>query len=168
MQDYSIYAVPLGGGLLGIAPLPGRGGRASEDLKHLHEWNPKVVISLTTSAEHNAHGVPDLGTDLQSRGARWVHFPVPDMSVPSPDQSRAWSEVERLSLSVLRRGDRVLVHCLGGCGRSGMVALRLMVREGEAPDAALDRLRSVRPCAVETNAQWDWATDATSLSNKER
>ena len=55
---------------------------------------------------------------------------------------------------------RVLIHCKGGCGRSGMVALRLMIEAGEAPDEALARLRSVRPCAVETDAQMRWAMSA--------
>jgi hypothetical protein len=41
-----------------------------------------------------------------------------------------------------------------------MIALRLMVEDGEAPDAALARLRAARPCAVETNAQMRWATGA--------
>src|SRR5690606_33735699 len=58
----------------------------------------------------------------------------------------------------LEGGGRVLVHCLGGCGRSGMVALRLMIGAGETPEVALRHLRGVRPCAVETEAQLAWAT----------
>ena len=38
-----------------------------------------------------------------------------------------------------------------------MVVLRLMVDSGEAAEAALDRLRAARPCAVETDAQMAWA-----------
>jgi hypothetical protein len=38
-----------------------------------------------------------------------------------------------------------------------MAVLRLMVECGEDPAQALARLRSVRPCAVETDAQLDWA-----------
>ena len=54
------------------------------------------------------------------------------------------------ALSALQGKGRVLIHCMGGCGRSGMAALRLMIEAGEAPGAALERLRAVRPCAVET------------------
>ena len=32
-----------------------------------------------------------------------------------------------------------------------------MVESGEKPEAALQRLRAVRPCAVETEAQYLWA-----------
>lgn len=158
MSDYTIHAVSVAEGLLGIAPMPGFLGRVDDDLAHLHEWNPKLVISLTTPVEQAAHGIADLGAGLQKRGARWVHFPVEDLSVPAPDRSDAWEEVERTALATLDRGDRVLIHCLAGCGRSGMTALRIMVQTGEAPAAALARLRVVRPCAVETNAQRLWAS----------
>jgi len=38
-----------------------------------------------------------------------------------------------------------------------MAALRLMVEAGEDANDALLRLRSIRPCAVETDAQMIWA-----------
>ena len=36
-----------------------------------------------------------------------------------------------------------LVHCYGGCGRSGIALLRLMCEAGEAPDHALERLSAL-------------------------
>ena len=38
-----------------------------------------------------------------------------------------------------------------------MIALRLMIEAGEAAGPALKRLRALRPCAIETEAQMDWA-----------
>ena len=64
----------------------------------------------------------------------------------------------RAALSALRGGGRVLVHCKGGCGRSGMIVLRLMVAAGEAPLVALERLRGIHPEAIETSGQLNWAT----------
>jgi hypothetical protein len=40
-----------------------------------------------------------------------------------------------------------------------MAALRLMVEMGEPVTDALARLRFVRHCAVETDAQYDWASE---------
>jgi hypothetical protein len=40
-----------------------------------------------------------------------------------------------------------------------MAILRLLVEMGEQPEEALQRLRAVRPCAVETDAQFDWAAN---------
>lgn len=157
MSGFVIYALPVSAGMLGIAPLPGRDGQAAVDLAHLSDWKPALVITLTTQAEHARFGMADLGPAMQERGARWAHLPVADMSVPGPRQSGDWLRIEEKALSALRGGGRVLIHCLGGCGRSGMAALRLMIRAGEVPEVALSRLRSIRPCAVETPAQMDWA-----------
>ena len=48
---------------------------------------------------------------------------------------------------------------IGGCGRSGMAVLRLMIEAGEDAETALARLRTIRPCAIETDAQMAWARD---------
>ena len=69
----------------------------------------------------------------------------------------AWDGAAERATSALRGGGRVLIHCMGGCGRSGMAALKLMVACGELPGPALARLRMVRPCAVETEEQLLWA-----------
>ena len=60
-------------------------------------------------------------------------------------------------LQKVNNGDRILIHCRGGCGRSGMIVLRIMIEFGEDPEEALERLRKIRPCAVETEAQENWA-----------
>jgi len=112
---------------------------------------------MTPEAEMTASGAGDLGGDLQDMGARWVHLPVADFGVPSGEVRAAWPAVSQAALRALTGGGRVLIHCRGGCGRSGMAALGLMVAAGEAPEAALARLRGVRPCAVETDAQYAWA-----------
>lgn len=160
MSGFIIFALPVSGGILAMAPLPGRGGAYHEDLAHLRDWKPAIVLGLATQIEMAGHGAADLGSDIQDSGARWIHLPVRDMAVPLPEQSEAWHSASKAALSALQGGGRVLVHCLGGCGRSGMAALRLMVEAGEAPDAALVRLRAIRACAVETEAQRRWACGA--------
>ncbi|SNR25066.1 protein-tyrosine phosphatase family protein [Puniceibacterium sediminis] len=156
-----MHAVHVGDGILAIAPLPGSDGTYGEDLEHIHGWAPAIVISLTTEVEMIGGGVRDLGARLQDQGTRWVHLPIEDFDTPGAAFLQAWPKVSAQVLAALAGGGRVLIHCRGGCGRSGMVALRLMIEAGEAPDEALARLRHVRPCAVETDAQMAWAMAAT-------
>ncbi|MEM9496352.1 MAG: protein phosphatase [Pseudomonadota bacterium] len=157
MSNFVIYALPVANGILGIAPLPGRGGHRNADLAHLRDWKPALVLSMTTASEMDMNGARDLGSELQDAGTRWFHVPVVDLGVPEAQVLSDWALAEEAALTALRGGGRVLIHCLGGCGRSGMAALRLMIAEGEPPDGALARLRAVRPCAVETGDQLDWA-----------
>lgn len=157
MDDFIIYALRVGGGTLALAPLPGGGGDYAADLAHVRDWKPALVVSLTEPVEMLRAGAATLGNDVQEAGTRWVAFPIPDFGVPDHSQTEAWAKASHDIDRALAGGGRVLVHCRGGCGRSGMVALRLMIAQGEDPGAALERLRAIRPCAVETEAQLRWA-----------
>ena len=157
MSGFVIHALPVAGGILAIAPIPGVDGHYAQDLEHLGDWKPALVISMTTAVEMAASGAADLGADLQDAGTRWAHFPLEDFTAPDIEQVTLWPEISHTALAALRGGGRVLIHCRGGCGRSGMAALRLMVEAGEDANDALLHLRSIRPCAVETDAQMFWA-----------
>jgi len=154
MIEFAIYRLPVGGGELALSPMPGRTRHYHTDWQHLLAWRPDLVLTTTTQPELDRKGAGTLGADLGKAGIGWLHVPVPDFGVPADvDWPRLRDEVQ----AVLAQKGRVLVHCFGGCGRSGMMVLRLMIAAGEAPDAALARLRAVRPCAVETGEQMRWA-----------
>ncbi len=154
MIEFAIYRLPVSGGELALSPMPGRTRHYYTDWQHLLEWRPDLVLTMTTQAELDRKGAGTLGTDLANAGIGWLHLPVADFGVPG---GMDWSSIRDQVLAVLNRKGRVLVHCFGGCGRSGMMVLRLMIAAGEEPEAALMRLRGVRPCAVETDEQMDWA-----------
>ncbi|SHI04899.1 protein-tyrosine phosphatase family protein [Marivita hallyeonensis] len=155
-----IYALPVGQGILGISPIPGARGDYAGDVQHLIEWKPSIVMSLVTEVELVTAGAAGLWRDLVDTGTRWEHLPISDFGVPDDAFDEAWPDVSATARRALLGGGRVLVHCRGGCGRSGMVALRLMIEVGDAPEDALTRLRAVRACAVETDDQMRWAFEA--------
>lgn len=158
MSEMVIYALQVGGGTLALSPLPGRYGDYESDLDLIASWAPGLVLSMTTEVEMLQHGARHFGADIQSRACRWVHLPINDFGVPERVVLDQWQDVSASARQALSGGGRVLVHCKGGCGRSGMIALRLMIECGEKPRDALARLRSVRPCAVETDEQLQWAS----------
>ncbi|MBI1219794.1 MAG: protein phosphatase [Rhodobacteraceae bacterium] len=158
MSGFAIAEVPVMAGWLGICPLPGRSGDYRGDLGAIHAWAPDMVLSLASQGE--MRGVANgFGTDLGRNGVAWRHFPITDFGVPTEAEGALWPMLAQEALGWLDRGGRVLVHCKGGCGRSGMIALRLMAEAGEAPATALARLRAARPCAVETDEQYAWAVE---------
>lgn len=145
-------SLPVGAGWLSLSPLPGRGGDLAGDVEGLVAWQAGLVVSLTETAEMPEAGAA-LADALAQRGIGWRHLPIRDFSVPEGDIGASLADLaERLA-----SGQRIALHCMGGCGRSGMIALRLMVLAGDDPAAALTRLRAARPCAVETEAQHLWA-----------
>jgi len=156
-KPFQIVTIPLGG-RIGICPLPGRGGDLAGDLEAIAAWRPALVVSMTEATEMAALGVADLPARLGQAGIAWRHFPIVDFGTPAPDALPAWSPLSAESHAALDQGEGVLLHCRGGLGRSGMIALRLMVERGEEPEAALARLRQIRPGAVETEEQREWAS----------
>lgn len=157
MSGFHIVSLPVGGGLLALCPIPGRSGDYAGDLARLIAWAPGLVLTMTTLQELAETGANDLENDLARAGIVWRHLAVADFGSPGEETARLWPEASQSALAVLGRGGRVLAHCFGGCGRSGMALLRVMIEAGEAPETAFMRLRSVRPCAVETEGQRAWA-----------
>ena len=157
MTPFVIADLPVGRGTLGLCPMPGSAGDYDSDFLTILRWAPSLVVSLTDRDEAGATGAA-LGADLVHAPPDWAELPIRDYGVPDAAATARWVSLESRVTAQLAAGKRVLFHCKGGCGRSGMIVLRLMVLHGEAPDAALARLRAVRPCAVETRAQLIWAT----------
>jgi hypothetical protein len=157
MSGLEIAELHAGAGRLGLCPLPGCGGDYAADLAVLLDWAPALVLTMTEGAELQRAGAAGLSDDLARAGIAWQHLPIPDFNAPPASTIALWPEAAARACAALAQGHRVLVHCHGGCGRSGMAVLRLLVELGEPADAALSRLRAARPCAVETAAQYAWA-----------
>lgn len=154
---YRFDSLPLGRGQIGIGPLPGRGGDLAGDLAQVAGFEPALVISVTGTDEMRDMGAQHLPDLLARAGIDWAHFPITDFGLPDAPTDARWQDISDQARGVLDKGGKVFVHCKAGLGRSGMVALRLMIENGEAPDVALARLRAARPGTVETPAQEGWA-----------
>lgn len=154
-----IAKIPLGAGQVGISQMPGRDGNYRADLDEILAWHPALVVTLSTEIEMEAWDADRLPQDLAVAGIAWWHFPVNDFRAPCAAAREEWPLLSAAIHTALAAGQQVLVHCFGGCGRSGMTVLRLMIETGELPGEALTRLRAARPCAVETLAQEAWAAE---------
>lgn len=150
-MSFVISPLPLHRGTLALCALPA----SAEARAAVLDFAPALILSLTPDSELARLGAADLPGWSAAVGIRRLAFPVEDFQ--TPPEGADWEAIGAPVTAALKHGGRVLVHCRGGLGRSGMVALRLMVEAGEAPDAALLRLRTARPGAVETEAQERWA-----------
>jgi protein-tyrosine phosphatase len=162
-NDFSIATVSLANsGSIGLCRLPGRTNALETDVGEIQKWQASHVVSLNEASEMQKHGAKDLSQLLRARQIGWWHFPIVDYGVPEIAVEAEWPKLSSDIKQALSARQNVLLHCYGGIGRSGMVALRLMIELGEEPEAALMRLRDVRPGAVETEAQMKWAMGKTS------
>jgi protein-tyrosine phosphatase len=146
------------GGRIGLMPMPGRLAPLSEDVAAIAAFGASVVLTLTELREMRPYGADKLPELLGARGIRWLHLPFVDFGAPEASGRGRWETIGPQLHRALDAPGAIVLHCHGGCGRTGMAAMRLMVERGEAPQAALARLRAVRPCSVETAGQMEWGS----------
>ena len=151
------------GGWIGITPCPGTNRFPARvepwerdlegDFDAIAAWRAAAVVTLMREREIRSPSIADIRLAAERRGLQWHHLPIDDAGVPDPDFETRWQRSGPVVRAMLRTGRRVLVHCQGGLGRSGMIAARLLVELGEMPAVAIERVRHARPGAIETEAQ---------------
>ena len=141
-------------GKIGLTILPGRRDRGRDlatDIATMKEQGVQVVYALITDQELQDYGVPQLLDAYAENGIKVRQIRVIDGSHAS------WRETQVLVEAVdedLRNGRNVMIHCLGGLGRSGTLVANYLTSIGMTSDEAIAQVREARsPRAVETSRQ---------------
>jgi ADP-ribosylglycohydrolase/protein-tyrosine phosphatase len=157
-----IAELPLGedGGCLGLTLCPGkkdfsRGWNRDleTDLRAVSNWGASTVVTLIEAHEFELLKVSRLGESVEQTGMRWIHLPIRDVDVPDHRFEEGWRSAGPEIHRRLRNREKILIHCRGGIGRTGLVAGLILVEHGCAPREAIQKVRAVRPGAIETAAQ---------------
>ena len=114
-----------------------------DGLSRLSERGITVIVNLHERSHDPAR--------LARAGLTEIHLPVADFTAPSPEQLARGVHAIRRALAA---DQRVAVHCQAGLGRTGTLLACYLVAMGLAPDAAVARIRAVRPGSVETAEQY--------------
>lgn len=143
-----------GVGRLGLTILPGRKDYSRslpDDLAAMKAQGVSHVVPLLTDNEFSAYGIDDLLDAYKHAGFVTRRLPILDQSVCSPAAMRML--VQWLTDN-LAEGANIMIHCVGGLGRSGLVAACYLTSKGLDAEAAIEEVRRVRsPRAVESAAQ---------------
>lgn len=149
--------VPGAAGLLGLTHCPGRTLRLpgvewerdlAADLDSISAWGASTLVTLNQAEELRRYGVAELG-QLAAERFDWIWLPIPDGDVPDAAFDRAWQVAGGKLRDRLIVGEKIVVHCLAGLGRTGTIAARLLVEFGVEPSDAISRVRAVRDGAIE-------------------
>ena len=168
---------PGGGGALGVTFCPGKKDPAAStgnwdrdlatDIEAIRTWGATAVVCLMEAHELARLEVPGLGDAVRGAGMRWFHLPIVDVDVPDKSFEADWRETGATLRAMLAGGQRVLVHCRGGLGRSGTIAAVLLVELGMPPRDAIRLVRKHRPGAIETLDQERYVL-ATTIAKASR
>jgi ADP-ribosyl-[dinitrogen reductase] hydrolase len=125
------------------------------DLAVIQAFGATSLVTLMECAELDEVGVPAslLGSSAKEFGLEWHHLPIKDVHAPDERFEDLWAYSGLRLRSALARGERIVVHCRGGLGRTGTVAGRLLVEFGDESEDAVRRIRAARQGSIETGAQ---------------
>jgi protein-tyrosine phosphatase/nicotinamidase-related amidase len=147
-------------GRFGMTILPGRKDRGrslAEDLDTLKSQEVTRMASLVTSEELQWAGVPTLRAEAMERGIDVMQCPIRDQATPSVADAQA---LVRWILAGVDAKQNVVVHCMGGLGRSGTITACVMVARGASADEAIATVRAARgPRAIEIAEQERFVRD---------
>ncbi|WP_428101279.1 hypothetical protein [Candidatus Rariloculus sp.] len=147
-----IDAMPCGNGVIGMTLCPGKQASSvfgaawardlALDLDAVVDWGATSLVSLVERPELSALGVSNLGDAAEEAGLEWHHLPIKDVDIPDERFEGRWTYSGHVLQRRLQSGERIVLHCRGGLGRTGTIAARLAIELGETPQqryAASDR-----------------------------
>ena len=105
-----------------------------EDLNNFNSLSCNTILSL----------VEDL---------KWMHMPIEDLKAPDRQFNEKWETTKVLLKNDLIEGKNIVIHCMGGKGRSGTIAAILLIEFGEDNKKAIEIVREKRKGAIETEEQ---------------
>ena len=142
-------------GKLALAARP-RGGDWLED--EVADWKQagiSAVLSLLTPEEEQELDLRLERNEAGKLGLEFWSLPIADRQVPQ-SEAKLVAALDKVN-HALSAGRNVLVHCRQGVGRTGVVAVCLLVKNAMSPGAAVELVSAARGVAVpETPEQREW------------
>jgi protein-tyrosine phosphatase len=152
-----------GHGVIGMTLCPGKQGPSHfkgpwqrdlvADMEVLQAWGCQALLSLMEDQEFERFQVTRLGEVATAVGIKWYHIPISDGEPPDERFDRLWPSVGQALVANLLADKRIVVHCRGGLGRTGVIACLLLIELGYSSKRALTLIRTIRPGTVQTAAQ---------------
>ena len=180
-QSHPLQIQPVvirdGPGVIGLTFCPGKkheglySGTWDRDLRTdlaaIQAFGAKALVTLMETAELDGVGVPVsmLASLAKEFGLEWHHLPIEDVQAPDERFEDLWAYSGVRLRSVLARGEKIVVHCRGGLGRTGTVAGRLLVEFGDEPDTAIRKTRAARRGSIETGSQESYVENCRPVAS---
>ena len=100
-----------------------------------------------------------------SKDFKYFHINLPDFGTPTENQVEKFLEITSI---IGQNGDPIVVHCVAGCGRTGIMIVAWAAYNGYIPEGVdpVKWIRKIRPCCLETKEQMELARKITSKYRK--
>jgi len=146
---------------IAIMPVPRLWAGLREQIYSLKQQGVDTLVSALTPPEVADFDLKEEQQYCLACGIEFISFPIPDTKTPA--SKAAALELARRLASTVKAGRGVAIHCLGGVGRSPLIAACVMAVLGIAPETAFRQMTKSRGCDVpQTAEQREWVYDFAS------
>ncbi|MBM3792887.1 MAG: tyrosine protein phosphatase [Acidobacteria bacterium] len=145
-------------GRLALSARPRGGEWLADEAACWRQAGVGAVMSLLTADEEAELNLVAEADQVRAHAMQFLRFPIRDRDVP--DAVAPFTDaLDRLEAQLVA-GRNVVLHCRQGAGRTGMVAVCLLVRQGFSPEDAVRIVSEARGVPVpETERQSRWIAD---------
>lgn len=142
-------------GKLAIVTRPRGGDWLQDEALGWKQAGLDTIVSLLEPHEVEEFGLSQEAQAAASADVEFISFPIPDQGIPHSFEAAQALLIELTEK--LESGMNLAIHCRQSIGRSGLLAVSLLVSSGITLQSALNTASAVRNRKIpETSAQLNW------------
>ncbi len=156
-QVHPTWTLPLESGALVLMPCPGTKQASLEaSMAQLAKQGVSTIVTAISDCEMDEKGVADLGAVAKQHGITWFHAPIEDDCAPDEAFLATWQTFNSQLKQALQNEQNVALHCMGGSGRTGLLAAHLLLELGWSLDNIITEVQALRPGAFTKPVQLEY------------
>jgi protein-tyrosine phosphatase len=140
---------------LAIMPRPRSGDWLEDEIDSLKSEGVTVIVSLLQKDEIEELDLESEESVCKSKNVLFLSFPIIDRQTPHSIQESV--KFSHKLKELLENGEKIVIHCRQGIGRSSLIAACLLVLQNVSVEEAFEKISIARNCSVpDTYEQIEW------------
>ena len=131
-----------------LTPCPGtKEATLDASLAQLKEQGVEAIVTALDDHELASKDVAALGEKTRALGMQWFQIEIEDDCAPGADFAAKWQAASPALHQVVDNGGKVAMHCMGGSGRTGLLAAHLLLEKSWDMSKIVQEVQALRPGA---------------------
>jgi len=156
-MTHPTWQLNVDAGALVLTPCPGtKDADLDTSLAQLKQQGVAAIVTALDESELASKGVAELGEKAQQLGMKWFQIEIEDDCAPGEEFAAKWQQASPELHQVIAQGGKVAMHCMGGSGRTGLLAAHFLLEKQWQLDDIVREVQALRPGAFTKSVQVDY------------
>ncbi len=156
-MTHPTWQLNVDAGALVLTPCPGtKDADLDTSLAQLKQQGVAAIVTALDESELASKGVAELGEKAQQLGMKWFQIEIEDDCAPGDEFAAKWQQASPELHQVIAQGGKVAMHCMGGSGRTGLLAAHFLLEKQWQLDDIVREVQALRPGAFTKSVQVDY------------